>query len=113
MRIVTRLLIVAVAVVIAVGGLVLVQRLVPTERRKRNTTTWPTLSTSSWASPPVWLPATPPTARSTTATRTATGDMLKKRKLVNGNLAVMVALVCVAAPIVRTRRNYRCLITQY
>jgi hypothetical protein len=39
--------------------------------------------------------------------------MLKKRKLVNNNLAVMVALVCVAAPIVRPRRNYRSLITQY
>src|SRR5215211_6849274 len=36
MRIVTGLLIVAVAVVVAVGGLVLVQRLVPTERRKQH-----------------------------------------------------------------------------
>jgi len=36
MRIVTGLLIVAVAVVVAVGGLVLVQRLVPTEQRKQH-----------------------------------------------------------------------------
>ena len=36
MRIVTGLLIVAVAVVFAVGGRVLVQRLVPTERRKEH-----------------------------------------------------------------------------
>jgi hypothetical protein len=36
MRIVTGLLIVAVAVVVAVGGLVLVQSLVPTERRKQH-----------------------------------------------------------------------------
>jgi hypothetical protein len=36
MRIVTGLLIVAVAVVVAVGGLVLVQRLVPTARRKEH-----------------------------------------------------------------------------
>jgi hypothetical protein len=36
MRIVTGLLIVAVAVVVAVGGLVLVQRLVPTERRMQH-----------------------------------------------------------------------------
>jgi hypothetical protein len=36
MRIVTGLLIVAVAVVVAVGGLVLVQRLVPTKRRKQH-----------------------------------------------------------------------------
>ena len=36
MRIVPGLLIVAVAVVVAVGGLVLVQRLVPTERRKQH-----------------------------------------------------------------------------
>jgi hypothetical protein len=39
--------------------------------------------------------------------------MLKKRKLLKSNLAVMVARVCVAAPIVRPRRNYRSLITQY
>jgi len=36
MRVVTGLLIVAVAVVVAVGGLVVVQRLVPTERRKQH-----------------------------------------------------------------------------
>jgi hypothetical protein len=36
MRIVTGLFLVAVAVVVAVGGLVLVQRLVPTERRKQH-----------------------------------------------------------------------------
>jgi hypothetical protein len=36
MRIVTGLLIIAVAVVVAVGGLVLVQRLVPTDRRKQH-----------------------------------------------------------------------------
>ena len=36
MRVLTGLLIVAVATVVAVGGLVLVQRLVPTERRKQH-----------------------------------------------------------------------------
>ena len=38
---------------------------------------------------------------------------MKKRKLENSNLAVILALAFVAAPIVRPRRNSQSLITQY
>jgi hypothetical protein len=38
---------------------------------------------------------------------------MKKRKLGNSNLAMMLALAFVVAPIVRPRRNSQSLITQY
>jgi len=38
---------------------------------------------------------------------------MKKRKLGNSNLAVMLALAFVVAPIVRPRRHSQSLITQY